>query len=66
MRDPFGPIPTARQSITNTIDTYEKCIAGYDRDEIEEAAMQLARAHDILEEDEKHLAEWQDIARRIA
>ena len=61
MRDPFGPVPTARQSITNTIVTYAKRIAGYDRFAIEEAEDELARVRGLLAEDEKHLAEWQEI-----
>ena len=57
---------TASHEMAQRIDTLASRIAGYDRDQIRIAEANLTDARHALAEDERLLAEWQDIANRSA
>lgn len=57
---------TAAREMAERINTLRARVAGYDREEVERAERRLTDARAALAEDERLLAEWQDIANRSA
>ena len=65
MRDPFGPVPTARQEIDRRIEVISARVTGFDVDGITEAKMALAAAEDLLKSDKDYLAQWVRVCEQI-